>query len=847
MPEIAKHFERAEKLLHKGRHEAALNEYLLALQIDPGHERALQGAADLCLALGRGAEALKWLRQIFERQLANNQPAVVATYKKLLKLGSVSPEQTVLVARILEKTSRKEAVEAYRRALREFTASGRPAAAVGVLETIISLEPAVDDWEQLARLARQLHDIPKAVSALLHAGELKMPEDAAAALEIYQRAHALDVNHPEAALAYAHALLAEETPERGAQAAQVLQPFSSGPLANAATRASYGRALLVLDRAAEAEPFLREVFEQNPEEIGRVWGKIGELLDAQQPGPAVQLARRIEEHQQQAGRLREHAQALHDLLEKHVAPFEFLRYAADVFNASNRERDYCDTLVRLFDFYYADGNFLKAGECLDRAAEIDPYEEGHKARLELLATKIDSSRIRIIASRLLGAVTAGDAKLAETAQTSSGELDTAPVGGENEGPTTLQDLMLQAEIFLRYSLRSRAAERLERVRKLFPDEELKNEKLRELYAAAGLNPAANPSETAGIQPYPPSETQGAVDFTRLNEITKNISRQGSVKSVLFTAVNDAGRHWKASRCIAVLCSPGKPPSIALEYCAPGVQPSDVHGIVKLIALLQPLVLAHGPLALSGDSAAPHLAPLKHFAAGMKIGSLLAMPLMEADEHVGLLVLAHDDLARKWLASDIALLKSIADQSVLAVANVRLRRLVKNLAVTEEHSGLFKRSSYCDLLVAEVRRALRQNSPTTVLLVNFGKAAELVRRMGEAAVETMVEQLGQLVRSHVRQNDIAVRYDLTTLALVLGDTNSANAELAAEKLRRVLANSRVPSFTVGIAEAVMRAEFDPVDIVTELINRAEDALQMALGKGGHQVCVLPAEFSASARA
>ena len=59
------------------------------------------------------------------------------------------------------------------------------------------------------------------------------------------------------------------------------------------------------------------------------------------------------------------------------------------------------------------------------------------------------------------------------------------------------------------------------------------------------------------------------------------------------------------------------------------------------------------------------------------------------------------------------LKTIAEQMVLAVSNVRLRTLMKTLAVTDEKSGLLKRPSYLDVLLSEVRRSLQQKTPMTL--------------------------------------------------------------------------------------------------------------------------------------
>jgi hypothetical protein len=90
----------------------------------------------------------------------------------------------------------------------------------------------------------------------------------------------------------------------------------------------------------------------------------------------------------------------------------------------------------------------------------------------------------------------------------------------------------------------------------------------------------------------------------------------------------------------------------------------------------------------------------------------------------------------------------------------------------------------------------------------------------------------------------VRYDLSTVALILVNTDTRSALPIAEKIRGLLAGLRVPganvtpTLTVGIAEAVMQAQFDPVDVVTEVINRVEEALQTASVQEASRVLALP---------
>jgi GGDEF domain-containing protein len=520
-------------------------------------------------------------------------------------------------------------------------------------------------------------------------------------------------------------------------------------------------------------------------------------------------------------------------------------------------------LMQLFELRFAAGDFLRAANALDRAAEVDPYIEGVARRLEMLRGKIDANRYRTIAARLQKAETETEGEEAEEEKPKSLE----EIEAES---TVLEDLILQAEIFLQYSMRSKAVERLERIQKLFPHEEERNDQLRQIYVSAGVLPqyAEKPARPAPVtakaskqEPVPepaptpaPQRGQESIEnFTRITEITRNIYRQSNVKGVLFAAANDVGRHWNASRCIASLCSPGKPPSAALEYCAPGVKQSDVMSIVRLIGALQAVVVQHGSAMIENVSKARELESIGQHVESLELKSALAAPLMDGEEHVGIIILEQIDRQRQWSPTDAVILKTIADQMVLAVNNAKLRSLMKTLAVTDEKSGLLKRASYIDVVMAEVKRSLQQSAPMSLMLLNFGKAGALIREAGEAAVESMMQSAGQSVCANIRQTDTAVRYDKTTIGLVLGDTKDSNAFFVVDKIRKVMADAKVPktehpvTMTAGIAGAVLNKDYDPVDMVTEVINRAEQALDIAHSQGPNSAHAQPPAMDANAMA
>jgi GAF domain-containing protein len=857
MSDIAKRLEKAEKYLQKGKPDAALEEYLSILDHDPRNDAVRLKAADLCVTLNRTDEAARLLGELFDQESAAGDAAhAVITYKRLARSGHPTIDQTFLFAQLVEKTNRRDAIEAFEAAAKGFEGTGRKKDALAAQRRLAALDPSIPNFTHEGELAEALREAAVAADAFVHVGQLAH-QTGEESLSWFERAHKLDSNNAEAAL-----LVGQGYIEAGnaSYAIVVLEPAIKRGASSAEIRDAYARALLLSARPLEAEPYVRELFLRDPARTEDMLLLIGGLIDAEQDAKALSTARLLEEQEMKRGHRREFINTIKEVADKHPPRIEFLEYLVEAFNSANREQDYCSTLSKLFDLYYAAGRFMKAGDALDRAAEVDPYEEGHQKRLEMLRGKIDANRFNAIANRFGNVVQAG----VPAEQHEQKAIDSEP--------TVLEDLMLQAEIFLQYSMRSKAVERLERISKLFPREEEKNQKLRALYMNAGFLPkhegrtaaASGPAATTAALVTPDSAPvarpasvpqavadEAAVDnFSRVTEITRNIYRQGNVKGVLFTAVNDVGRHWNASRCVAGLCTPGRPPSAALEYCAPGVKPTDVIALVRIIGALQSLAVEQGVVNIENSRQSPDLAPIAQFVETFGIQSVLAVPLLDGDEHAGILIMQQCDATRRWGQTDVVVLKTIAEQMTLAVNNARLRSLMKTLAVTDEKSGLLKRSSYLDVLLSEVRRSMQQGTPMALMLMQFGSPV-ILREVPETVVENMMQQVGQTVCTHVRQNDVAVRYDRNTIAVLLSDTNDKNAFFAVDKLRKLLASTHAPGsdqpvpVTIGIAEALLQQRFDPIDIVTELINRAEYALESARAAGGNNAKSLAANLETAA--
>lgn len=858
MPDISKRLEKAEKYLQKGKAEAALEEYLAILDDEPRNEQVRQTAADLCIALGRGQEAATLLSSMFEQEAEINDIAKgIVTYKKLAKISVPTAVQTFHYARLVEKKDKQEALAAYETALAGFEKQRSNTQALAAAKRIVELAPTAENYQRTGEKAALLGESRTAAANFVQLGLLKDEASPGTGFQWYERAYSLDPMDLQAVYLYGRGLFAKNhLPECIDILTPVVTRFQSTP----EVRELYAHALMAARRPAEAEPHSWELFVKDPRQLEEIAALVGVYLDTGDAARAIALARKIEDHETRAGRRREFLTAMFEISDRRQPTLQFTEYLEKLFGNAGREHEYSKILLQLFQLYCGGGRFREAAETLDRAVELDPYESGHAKRLEMLQGRIDQNLYNRVANRfqkdIKSSKPAAAAAAPARAASAPAYSEPAPAASASEPePQVLEDFILQAELYMQYGMKAKALERIERIHKQFPREEQKNEKLRHLYLSAGFTPqypggAPAPAGSAAVAakngPARATEpSQSSVDLARITDITRNIYRQANVKSVLFTAVNEIGRHFNASRCIAGLCTPGKPPSAALEFCAPGVKQSDVMSIVKLIAASQQLA-ANGVVTIRNAKTAAEVESVKEHIQNLNIESIVAVPLLDSGEQSGILIL-EQTAPRQWQPTELEVLNTLAEQVVQAVANARLRTLMKTLAVTDEKSGLLKRSSYLDVLLSEVKRSMQQQTPLTILLLHFGKASALVKEVGQAQVENMMQQIAQGLTSHIRQNDVAVRYDLTTVALVLSDTGEKNAFLVVEKMRKVLAPvkipgvDRAPSMSAGIAEAVMQENFEVVDIVTEAINRVEAALDIARTTGGKKVHAIAANL------
>lgn len=857
--DISKHLDRAKRFLEKNRIDEAIAAYLAAVEEAPQHQEATQALGDLYTRNNQPDRAAVYYGLLFDMLVEpRDESKALALYNRFLRTSAEPqpPERIARYAFLQQKQNHPdEAIEQYSRAAELFKETGRQEDALFCLERAAQLDPQnLDRQFQLAEAAERVGKNALAARAFLRSGQLAAAEgNPADSLRLLRRAYKLAPQERSVALLYAEAMLRAGDAK---QAAALLEPFAAVE-SDAPFLEAYADALMRSGNLDRSRQVLERLLQEKNQGVTRLFDLVDCYGKAGQDSKSVELLQALKKRMFAEKRQNDFVAQLESVEGKHANSQTILEFCAALYTELNRETQYFETLIKLFDAYLKAGNVPKASETLERLVDIDPYDHRNQQRLDRLQGRVDEAFLKRLSGRLSksGSATSSRQVQSQASAADSSSNVSSSIAKPGQQSQALEDLIVQTEIFLQYSLQSKALERLQKIASLFPGEEERNTRLRNLYQTANWWPSgarrskAEPVTPKRVEAVPESAGVGITkqtgvytaetlrDLAKISEINQKIFRQQTPRAMLNTAVNEVGGYLRSSRALAVFGAPGRPPEMAAEFCAGGIRPTPGAQVVLLLAHLEKTP----PDELGGIIVdAKDAVILKELGLATALGVVLTDK--ETQSPAGMLVVAHMQ-AHSWRPNEAYFLQAIGDQMLMSVSHTRLRSLVRRMGVSDERTGLLSRTSYQGCLLTEADRSRTQGTPLSLAILQIDRGPEILRQQGESPVEGFLEQLARSLQPIVRQNDVAVKYTSWSLAFILPDTTLAGAQNLADKLRRAASGVRPPwhsaqiTLSAGIVEAVAKSDYDSEDIVTDLINRAEFSIEEARKRGGNMVVAL----------
>jgi diguanylate cyclase (GGDEF)-like protein/PAS domain S-box-containing protein len=224
---------------------------------------------------------------------------------------------------------------------------------------------------------------------------------------------------------------------------------------------------------------------------------------------------------------------------------------------------------------------------------------------------------------------------------------------------------------------------------------------------------------------------------------------------------------------------------------------------------------------------------------------LCAPMIAHGETLGMLYLRMSRLNQD--SSEAALPKpleltllagSMAERLALALADMNLRETLRAQSIRDPLTGWYNRRYMEETLEREIRRAARNKGPLAIIMLDIDNFKEFNDSFGHEAGDVALKDLCQMLKTHIRSEDVACRYGGDEFVLILPDISAEVAAERAEEMRIAVGHERVQYF--GHLVKPMTLSFGiatfPADGGTcqELLRASDTALFRAKGEGRDRV-------------
>ena len=228
------------------------------------------------------------------------------------------------------------------------------------------------------------------------------------------------------------------------------------------------------------------------------------------------------------------------------------------------------------------------------------------------------------------------------------------------------------------------------------------------------------------------------------------------------------------------------------------------------------------------------------------GSFIVVPILLRKNHpLGVFSLYRHEI-KAFSKEDRAFFKKIGLEIAKVLDKSLLFQHTKELAITDDLTGLYNRRYFNQRFEREVLRAKRYRRPLAILMVDIDYFKNYNDINGHLLGDDVLKKVAYLIESNLRKADIVARYGGEEFVILLPEIDKSHADQVAEKLRRTIELRYFPkeqylpnkNLTISIGLATLP---DDSTNSRELIEFADRALYRAKAEGRNRVVIYHASM------
>lgn len=165
--------------------------------------------------------------------------------------------------------------------------------------------------------------------------------------------------------------------------------------------------------------------------------------------------------------------------------------------------------------------------------------------------------------------------------------------------------------------------------------------------------------------------------------------------------------------------------------------------------------------------------------------------------------------------------------------------LRDMATKDSLTGLFNRGYMEDILSSEISLALKENKDLGIIMCDIDDFKFINDTYGHEFGDSVIISIADVLKSNIRDSDIACRYGGDEFILVLPNCSLESARIRAEKLRSLvnqinLNNGRINCGTLSASFGVAALPGNGLT-TREIMRAADNGLYAAKRAGRNQVC------------
>lgn len=212
-------------------------------------------------------------------------------------------------------------------------------------------------------------------------------------------------------------------------------------------------------------------------------------------------------------------------------------------------------------------------------------------------------------------------------------------------------------------------------------------------------------------------------------------------------------------------------------------------------------------------------------------SFISFPIAIGEKPLAVLNVADRADGRSFTADDLEILQALAPQLAVAIdrrqLEIRAVELEKR-SITDSLTGLMNRGYIEERLIEEMSRANRYRTQMSLLMVDVDNFKSYNDTFGHPAGDVALVLVAKAMKDTLRAADVAARYGGEEFAILLPQTDAAEAASIAERLRQRVERTEFPrrQVTISVGFAEFTPEFtEPRDWITAADMALYDAKEL----------------------